>query len=139
MRAAEGLPRRRWTTAELERIAATGVFADARGSEERLELIGGQAVPMSPKGNRHEIVRDELSALLRMLVPPEARVSDEAQFNLDEDTYTQPDILVRPASILVPFVRGPDALLAIEVGDWSLSYDLTMKARIHAAHGVREH
>ena len=39
--AAEGLPRRRWTTAELEEMARRGLFRDARGNDERFELIGG--------------------------------------------------------------------------------------------------
>ena len=53
-RSAEGLPRRRWTTVELERMVAAGIL----DPDERFELIGGEVVPMSPKGRRHEIVRD---------------------------------------------------------------------------------
>ncbi len=60
-RAAEGLPRWRWTVAELERLAESGVFKD----QDRFELIGGEIVPMSPKGRRHEIVRGELASILR--------------------------------------------------------------------------
>lgn len=46
--AAEGLPRWRWTTSELERLTALGAFRD----EDRFELIGGEIVPMSPVGRR---------------------------------------------------------------------------------------
>lgn len=137
--AAEGLPRRRWTTAELERMAELGLFRDASGRDERLELIGGEVVPMSPKGNRHEIVRNGLSCLLTMRTPPVARVAYEPQFNLTNEDYVIPDILLHSAETLVPYVRGPDALLVIEIGDWSLSYDLTVKAKLYAEHGVREY
>ena len=51
--AAEGLPRRRFTVAEVEAMVAAGVMKE----DERVELIGGELVPMSPKGNRHEIVK----------------------------------------------------------------------------------
>jgi Uma2 family endonuclease len=137
--AAEGVPRRRWTTAELEHMAAQGMFRDARGNDERFELIGGEVVPMSPNGNRHEVLRDELSGALRTLCPDGVRVSDEPQFNLAVDAYTVPDIMVRPASILSPFVRGPDALLIIEVAETSLPYDLAVKAQVYASFGVREY
>jgi Uma2 family endonuclease len=51
--AAEGLPRRRFTVAELEQMVAAGILDE----DERVELIGGEIVPMSPKGNQHEIVK----------------------------------------------------------------------------------
>ncbi len=44
--AAEGLPRRRFTVAEVEAMVAAGVMDE----DERVELIGGELVPMSPKG-----------------------------------------------------------------------------------------
>jgi Uma2 family endonuclease len=137
--AAEGLPRRRWTTAELVHIAAQGFFRDARGNDERFELIGGEIVPMSPTGIRHEVLRDELSGVLRKLAPPDVRVSDEVQFNLADDCYTVPDIMVRPEAIFAPLVKGPDALLIIEVAESSLHYDLATKAPLYASFGVREY
>ena len=137
--AAEGLPRRRWTTAELEAMARQGLFRDRAGNEERFELIGGEVVPMSPKGNRHEIVRNAVSRQLTRLCPDDVHIGFEPQFNLTGDSYLLPDLLVWPAHILVPFVRGTDALLVIEVADSSRSYDLTVKALTYAAHGVREY
>ncbi len=56
--AAEGLPRRRFTVAEVEAMVAAGVMEE----DERVELIGGELVPMSPKGNRHEVVKTALLA-----------------------------------------------------------------------------
>ena len=54
--AAEGLPRRRFTVAEVEAMVAAGVMEE----DERVELIGGELVPMSPKGNHHEVVKTAL-------------------------------------------------------------------------------
>ncbi len=45
-RAAEGLPRLRFTVAEVEAMVAAGVMKEG----ERIELIWGELVPMSPKG-----------------------------------------------------------------------------------------
>jgi hypothetical protein len=47
-------------------------------------------------------------------------VVSEPQFNLGEDTYVVPDILVHPAGIKTPDVRGVDALLVVEIADTSL-------------------
>ena len=55
---AEGLPRRRFTVAEVEAMVAAGVMEE----DERVELIGGE-VPMSPKGNHHEVLKIALLAI----------------------------------------------------------------------------
>jgi Uma2 family endonuclease len=133
--AAEGVPRWRWTVAEIERMAADGYFS----GDERFELVGGEIVPMSPKGRRHEIIRSALAFRFSRQAPEGVFVVSEPQFNLDDDTYLNPDILVHPIAIPTPDVRGPDALLAVEIADTSLRYDLNTKAPIYAAHGVREY
>jgi Uma2 family endonuclease len=134
-RAADGLPRWRWTVAEIEKMAVDGYFRE----EEQFELVGGEIVPMSPKGRRHEIIRGELAFRFTRLAPDDVFVIAEPQFNLADDTYLNPDILVHPASLKTPDVRGADALLVVEVADTSLRYDLNTKAPIYATHGVREY
>jgi Uma2 family endonuclease len=134
-RAADGLPRWRWTVAEIEKMAVDGYFRE----EEQFELVGGEIVPMSPKGRRHEIIRGELAFRFTRLAPDDVFVIAEPQFNLADDTYLNPDILVHPASLKTPDVRGADALLVIEVADTSLRYDLNTKAPIYATHGAREY
>ena len=133
--AAEGLPRRRWSVAEIEAMVSRGIILE----DERFELIGGEVVPMSPKGARHEVVRTELAFQMTRQAPGTLRVAAEVQFNLADDAYAVPDLLVYPVTIKVPNVRGPSALLVIEVADSSLAYDLDAKASLYAAHGVREY
>src|SRR5215831_3400849 len=133
--AADGLPRWRWTVVEIEKMAADGYFHE----DERFELVGGEIVPMSPKGRRHEIIRGELAFRFSRLASDDIFVVAEPQFNLKDDTYLVPDILVHPAVIKTPDVRGGDALLVVEVADSSLRYDLNTKAPIYAANGVREY
>ena len=134
-RAAEGLQRWRWTTAELIRLTDLGAFR----AEDKFELIGGEIVPMSPTGRWHEVLVEDLERALRDLETASERVVKEPQFNLDDDTYTEPDILVRPAHILTPDVRGDTALLVVEVADSSLDFDLTTKAAQYCSFGVREY
>ena len=94
---------------------------------------------MSPKGNRHESIRCELAFHMSRQAPATLRVAAEAQLNLADDAYVVPDILVYPAATKVYAVRGPSALLVVEIADSSLAYDLDTKAGISAACGVREY
>jgi Uma2 family endonuclease len=121
--------------AEIERMAAGGYFRD----DDRFELVGGEIVPMSPKGRRHEIIREALAFRFSRVAPEGVFVVSEPQFNLADDTYAVPDILVRPAAIKTPDLRGADALLVVEIADTSLAYDLQAKAQLYASHGVREY
>ena len=43
---ADGVPRVRWTLAEFERLTELGFFTE----DDHIELIGGELVPMAPKG-----------------------------------------------------------------------------------------
>ncbi len=133
--AAEGLPRWRWTTAELVRLAELGAFT----AEDRFELIGGEIVPMSPEGRRHEVVAEVLERSFRALETAHFHIVNERQFNLADDTYSKPDIFVRPAAIRSYDVRGNTVLLVVEVGASSLTFDLSTKAALYARHGVREY
>ena len=134
-RAADGLPRWRWTVAEVEQLAAAGVFRD----DDQFELFGGEIVPMSPKGRRHEIIRVRLGHRFARLAPEDILIAPEPQFNLTDDTYLVPDLLVHPSRIDTPDVRGADALLVVEVAETSLAYDLKTKMPVYAAHGVPEY
>lgn len=133
--AAEGLPRRRWTTAELLAVVDLGVL----DPDEPMELLGGEIVPMSPAGRRHEVVTDELAQYWSKRLPPDVCISVERQFNLDEATYTEPDLIVRPAPIKTYDLKGSEALLVVEVADTSFTKDVGVKARIYAMFGVREY
>jgi Uma2 family endonuclease len=134
-RAAEGLPRWSWSVSEVERLSADGYFCE----DDRFELVGGEIVPMSPKGRRHEIVRVALALRFARGTSESLVAASESQFNLAEDSYTVPDLLIHSVALKTPDVRGKDALQVVEVADTSLAYDRGMKARLFAIHGVREY
>ena len=85
--AAEGLPRRRFTVAEVEAMVAAGVIDE----DERVELIGGDLVPMSPKGNDHELVKTALADRWYRLPECDVDLAIATTFRLSEDTYLEPD------------------------------------------------
>jgi Uma2 family endonuclease len=133
--AAEGIPRLKWTVAEFERLAELGILTE----EDRIELVGGELVPMSPKGNRHEVVRGALHNWLRRNLPNEFDYHVEPGWRADGVNYYEPDFLVGHAGSSPTGTRPADVLLVIEVAYSSLRFDTTTKADRYAALGVREY
>jgi Uma2 family endonuclease len=132
--AAEGMRRRAFTVAEIEAMVQAGIIPE----HERFELIGGEVVPMSPKGSTHENVKIEVNAGLLRVVPPDLRIAPETTLRLDDISFLEPDFCVFPRSVPLDRLRGPDVLLAIEISDTSLHYDTGRKIGIYAAYGIAE-
>ena len=132
--AAEGLPRRRFTVAEVEAMVAAGVMDE----DERVELIGGELVPMSPKGNHHEVLKAALLYRWYRAAPPQSGLVPETSFRLSEDTYLEPDVVIYPRATGIPGLTAANALLVVEIADSSLAYDMGRKAALCASFGVRE-
>lgn len=132
-RAAEGLPRRSFTVTEIRRIVEAGIIAE----DESFELIEGEIVPMSPKGNQHEVIKAALTDVFASR-PKHLRLAIETSLYLDERTFVEPDLCLYPKRRLPEDVRGTDVLLAIEIAGASLGYDRGLKARLYAKHGVHE-
>lgn len=132
--AAEGLRRRAFTVAEVDAMVQAGIIYE----HERFELIGGDAVPMSPKGPAHENVKAEVNWFLQRLCLEDLRIAPATTLRLDELTFLEPDFCVFPRSVSLGRLRGPDVLLAIEIADTSLHYDTGRKIGIYTAHGIAE-
>jgi Uma2 family endonuclease len=132
--AAEGLPRRRFTVAEVEAMVAAGVMEE----NERVELIGGELVPMSPKGIRHEVVKSALVDLWIRSRPDDCRLTQETTFRLSEDTYLEPDVVIYPRATGIRGLSANNVLLVVEIADSSLRYDIGRKAALYAGFGIRE-
>jgi Uma2 family endonuclease len=132
--AAEGLPRRRFTVAELERMTEAGILEE----DERIELIGGEIVPMSPKGNQHEIVKAALTVYWARKLSADLMFVTETTFRLTVDTYLEPDFVFYPKDSGIRGLTAATARLVVELADSSLGYDLGRKAGLYAGFGIAE-
>src|SRR5829696_2597283 len=91
--------------------------------DDRVELIGGEILEMSPIGGRHAKCVTELTRVLVCLVGDEVRVSPQNPVKLDEHEEPQPDVAVLGAGERYQAGALPtpeDVLLLIEVADTSL-------------------
>jgi Uma2 family endonuclease len=132
--AAEGLPRRGFTVGEVEAMVAAGVMQ----KDERVELIGGELVPMSPKGNRREIVKTALVDRWIRARPEDCRAAQKTTFRLSEDAYLEPDVVIYPRTTGLAGLTGANVLFVAEIADSSLRYDVGCKAALYARFRVRE-
>ena len=82
--------RRRFTRTEYYRMAEAGIL----GERDRVELIEGEIIEMSPIGRRHRAFVDNLNRLLARRLPDDAIVSVQGPLALADDTEPQPDLTV---------------------------------------------
>jgi Uma2 family endonuclease len=129
--------RRRFTVHEYHRMAEAGILHE----DDRVELIEGDIVEMTPIGSRHAACVTELTRLLVPLVGDQARVSPQNPLRLGERLEPQPDISVLNVREEGYFGKLPgpeDVLLLIEVSDTTLSYDRGVKLPLYARVGIPE-
>lgn len=125
------MPRRRFSVAEYEQMAAAGILKEG----DRLELIAGEIVEMPPIGSNHADGTNRLNRLITRQVGDDVIVSVQNPIRLDPHSEPQPDIaLLRPRSNYAEALPTAfDVILLIEVSDSSLGYDRGTKLPRYAA------
>ena len=132
--AAEGLVRRRFTVAELEAMVAAGIIDE----DERIELIGGDVVPMSPKGNHHEILKHALMHYWAKRVPDHLTFTTETTFRLTADTYLEPDFVFYDKAAGIKGLKPETAHFVVKIADASYAYEIGRKAALYSSFGIPE-
>jgi Uma2 family endonuclease len=128
--------RRRFSREEYYRMAEVGIL----GEDDRVELIEGEIVRMSPIGDRHVAFVMNLGRLLTLRLGERAFVSVQSPVVLTADTEPQPDLAVlRPRAYKERKPHADDVLLLIEAAETSLAYDRTTKLRLYARADVPEY
>ena len=134
---AEEVQTRRFTADEFYRMAEAGVL----GPDERVELIEGEIVEMSPIGDRHLLCVNQVNELFILAFAGHARVSIQNSVRLNIRNVPEPDLfLYKPRADHRQTTRpkAENCLLVLEVSDSSLRYDTKIKVPIYAKTGVPE-
>jgi Uma2 family endonuclease len=119
--------------AEYDRLVDAGSF-----DGERVELIGGRLVAMSPQGERHAFSVTRLTKLLVLALGDRADVRVQVPLAASDISEPEPDIaIVAPGDYLDDHPQR--AILVIEVAQASLGHDRTVKKALYAAAGVPEY
>ena len=130
--------RRRFTRKEYHRMGEAGILRE----DDRVELIRGEIIEMSPISPRHAAFVDNLTRLLVRRLPDSAIVRVQGPVALADDTEPQPDLTVLRLRD-VPYkdreAWADDAVLMIEVAHSSLAYDRCIKRSVYAEAGIPEY
>lgn len=128
--------RRKFTVEEYHRLAEAGIL----GEDDRVELIDGEIVEMSPIGARHAGAVNRIRYYLTPIeVSGRALISIQNPVRLGDFGEPQPDIaLLRPrADFYAAEHPGPeDVLLVIEIAETSADYDRQVKVPLYARWGI---
>lgn len=133
-------PRERLFTAEeYHALARAGVLTE----DDRVELINGRIVTMTPIGPLHIHAVNRLARFFAERVysvkPPLAIVSVQNSVHLGHRNEPEPDLaLLRPDAPQDRVPTPEDILLLVEVADSSAEVDRRVKRPLYAAAGISE-
>src|SRR3712207_4278462 len=134
----EALRRRRFTVEEYHKMGEAGIL----GEDDRVELIDGEVLEMTPIGWRHVWCVRQLIGLLASFAETSSGVSYEVDaqnpITLGEHGEPRPDLIL----LLDPPVGhlpGPgEVALVVEVADTSLGFDRDVKLPRYAEARIAE-
>lgn len=127
---------RRFTVEEFDRLVELGILTD----EERVELLEGILVPMTPIGDEHAACVNRLNDLLGARLSGRALLSVQNPIVIPR-SQPYPDVAVlrrRPDYYRSGKPEPPDVYLVIEVADTSLRRDRDFKLRAYGQAGITE-
>ncbi len=133
----DSLTLRRFSTGDYLRMVELGVL----GPEDRVELIGGMVVEMSPAGSRHNHFLGRLNRLF-------ARILDRGEVWVQGTLLVAESDVFDPDFLLLRLKHGgykqqlptpADVLLLVEAADSSLRRDQQVKLPVYADVGIRDY
>ncbi len=124
---------RRWTREEYYRMGEQGFFQD-----QRVELIEGEIMVLSPQSWPHASTVDRVAAALGRILGVGFWVRTQVPLNLGT-SYPEPDVSVVPGRREDYSDHPTTAELIVEVSDTTLDYDRTRKASLYARAGIAEY
>jgi len=119
-------------------MAETGILAE----DDRVELIRGEILAMSPIGPAHNAAIARATHALVDLAGTKAIVWIQNSTRLDDYSAPQPDIVLLKRRYDFYAARLPepgDMLLIVEIADSSLEYDRKIKTALYAERGLPEY
>jgi len=127
----------RFTVDEYHRMAEVGILTE----DDRVELLDGQIVAMTPIGPPHAGCVTQLTRLLILALGDSATVSVQNPVVLATHWEPEPDVAVLRSPADAYRARRPrpgDVLLLIEVAAASTHLDRRVKLPAYAAAGIAE-
>ncbi|NEO26375.1 MAG: Uma2 family endonuclease [Kamptonema sp. SIO4C4] len=129
---------KKFTVDQYHKMGEVGIF----DPDERVELLEGEIIKMSPIGLQHAVTINRLTNFFPRQLGDNAIVSIQNPIRLNNHSEPQPDItLLQPRDDYYAnkFPSSEDILLLIEVADSSLLTDQEIKLPLYAEHNIIEY
>jgi Uma2 family endonuclease len=131
------LTTRKFTVEEYEKMSAQGIIKP----DEKVELIRGEIIKMSPMGTRHAACIYRLTQLFSRKFADLIILGVQNPIRLNDNSQPEPDL-----SLLIPHSdfyvsahpQPEDIYLIIEVSDSTLDYDRNTKIPLYAEANIKE-
>lgn len=121
---------------EYARMGEAGIFAP----DERVELLEGDIVPVSPQDPRPASRVAALTALLVRCFGDDHEIRVQLPLTLGTHSEPEPDFALVPFEVATQAGRHPEtADLVIEVANTSISFDRDEKASLYAKAGIPDY
>jgi Uma2 family endonuclease len=128
--------RHQFSVEQYHQMIDAGIFAP----DDRLELIHGELVTMSPINRRHAAGVNRLNIILGRLLHQKALHIIQNPITL-ADSEPQPDVAIvrwRDDFYLAGHPTPPDIYWVIEVADTTITYDRGVKVPLYLSAGIPE-
>jgi Uma2 family endonuclease len=125
------VPHHRFTVAEYHQMAEAGILED----EDRVELINGEIIEMSPINPSHAGIVDRINKLFNRKIGASVIVRVQNPIHLDDHSEPQPDLVLVKARDDFYTKSHPtvnDILLVVEVAESSAVRDRIVKMPAYA-------
>jgi Uma2 family endonuclease len=131
------LLKRKFTVEQYHKMAESGILTE----DDRVELIRGEIVEMSPIGRRHAACVSRLVRLFTQRLETRVIVSPQNPVELDNTSQPQPDVaLLQPRADFYEsgHPQSSDIFLLVEVADTTIEIDREIKIPLYAEDNIAE-
>lgn len=132
------LKKRKISVEDYHKMIAAGILTE----QDRVELINGEMIEMSPIGSKHSGTVNRLCTFFVKTLGDQAIVSGQNPVVLSDLSEPEPDIAIlhpRDDFYSRSHPQAEDVYLIIEVADSSIDYDREIKIRYYAEAGIPEY
>ena len=127
----------KFTVAEYDRMVITGILT----KEDRVELLAGEIVEMSPIGLKHASCVKRLNRIFHQTLGDRVIIGVQDPLELGKEWQPQPDVmLLRPRAdfYATRHPQPPDLFLLVEVSESTALFDQRRKVPQYAKEGILE-
>lgn len=129
--------RKKFTVGQYHQMIESGILTD----RDRIELLQGEIIEMSPIGMQHAACVDRMTELLVRKLGDRAIVRVQNPIQLGTRSEPQPDFSIlqrRPDFYANGHPQPQDVFALVEVSDTTIEFDRTVKVPLYAQDSIPE-